>query len=135
MTMSTDIAAQTVTLACVIPAATHEEAVAKLRDMLDAIAEQAEQTNNDDVVSLVDECWLPNDCPNSEYHMLWAHEVTAADLIRAQMQRLAPVSMAEQVRKYAEVSKDEPILSMWLDEVYEGAERCAEAVIAASKGA
>lgn len=126
--------AQTVLLACVIREDTHDKAVEELRRLLDVIFTNARAAKDEQMVSFVDECWLPNDCDNSEWPVIWAHEVTAADLIRAQMQKAAPTSMSEQARKYAKVRKGEPALSMWEDDIEDSAACAAEQVLPIAYG-
>lgn len=122
---------QTVMLACVIPGDTHEEAVEELRRLLGIIGADAETAGDKEMVSFVDECWMPNDCPNSEYPVLWAHEVTAADLIRAHMHKEVGGPMSGHRLKYAEVHSDEPALSLWEQEIDNSAAHAAEQMVKA----
>ena len=125
---------QTVMLARVIPGDTHEEAVEELRRLLGIIGADAETAGDKEMVSFVDECWMPNDCPNSEYPVLWAHEVTGADLIRAHMCRLADGPMSMHRLKYAEVRKGEPALGMWEADIDDSAALAAEQVLPIAYG-
>lgn len=126
--------AQTVMLACVIREDTHEAAVKELQRLLGIISADAEKSGDRDIVSLVDECWMPNDCPNSEWPVVWAHEVTAPDLIRAEMFRQDDKKspMPEQKRKYDICHTWDPGLSLFRGTITEASEMAAEGILSSS---
>lgn len=125
---------QTVMLACVVESDTHKGAVEKLQRLLGEIAEYAESTGNTELSSLMDECWLPNDCPNSEWRVKFTQDVDAADLIRAAMFRAyrqagkSVMPMTEIMRQYGDVHMYDPGLSLWRESITEAAETCAKHV-------
>lgn len=119
---------QTIMLACVVPGDTHEDAVRALQRLLGEVMAHAQSVGNAELVSLVDECWMPNDCPNSEWPVLFAHSVTAADLVRAEMQRINEMPMRDAVSVHEEVRRCEPALELWEDDIHNSAREAAKHV-------
>lgn len=135
LTKITPVPAQTVTLNCVIPADTHHDAVGRLRDMLNIIAEYAEQSDNADVVSLVDECYLPNDCPDSGWNMCWLHRVSIEDLLVAQMHSLNKQTDPMNMQAREDVLMRNPRLRRQMQEIHVASLRLAMDIIHESEEA
>ena len=127
----------TILVAFVIPGVERDHACFRMRDVLDRMYQHAGDKEDNEIQMCIDEAWFPNDeCvnPHSPERVIWQRDVTAQDLIRAEMHKIAPTDPTEYDRKYAEVRQGEPALMLWEDDIEDSARAAAEQVVSAAYG-
>lgn len=127
----------TILVAFVIPGVDREHACFRMRDVLDRMYQHAGDKEDNEIQLCIDEAWFPNDAcvnPHSSERVIWQRDVTAQDLIRAEMQKIAPTDPTEHDRTYAIVRQGEPALTLWEDDVEDSAHAAAEAVLSTGSG-
>lgn len=127
----------TILVAFVVPGLTREHACFRMRDVLDRMYEHARDKEDNEIQMCIDETWFPNDAcvnPHSSERAIWQRDVTAQDLIRAEMHKIVPTDPTEYDRKYAEVRQGEPTLTLWEDDIEHSAHAAAEQVATLAYG-
>lgn len=127
----------TILVAFVVPGVAREHACLRLQDILARTYEWAGDKEDNEVQLCIDEAWFPNDeCvnPHSSERAIWQRDVTAQDLIRAEMHRVMPDAPAFLDRNYAKVRQGEPALMLWEDDIEDSAHAAAEQVVSAAYG-
>jgi hypothetical protein len=127
----------TILVAFVVPGVAREHACLRLQDILARTYEWAGDKEDNEVQLCIDEAWFPNDeCvnPHSSERAIWQRDVTAQDLIRAEMHKVMPDAPAFLDRNYAKVRQGEPALMLWEDDIEDSAHAAAEQVVSAAYG-
>jgi len=127
----------TILVAFVVPGVAREHACLRLQDILARAYGWAGDKEDNEVQLCIDEAWFPNDeCvnPHSSERAIWQRDVTAQDLIRAEMHKIVPTDPTEYDRKYAEVRQGEPVLTLWEHGIEDSAHAAAEQVATLAYG-
>jgi hypothetical protein len=124
----------TILVAFVIPGVDREHACFRMRDVLDRMYQHAGDKEDNEIQMCIDEAWFPNDeCvnPHSPERVIWQRDVTAQDLIRAEMCKISPTDPTEYDRMYAAVRRGEPVLTLWEQDIEDSASTAADHVLGA----
>ena len=127
----------TILVAFVIPGVERDHACFRMRDVLDRMYQHAGDKEDNEIQMCIDEAWFPNDVcvnPHSPERVIWQRDVTAQDLIRAEMHKVFPTDPTDYDRKYAEVRQGEPALMLWEDDIEDSAHAAAEQVATVAYG-